>query len=211
MVDLKNSRDGGKIFFTLNGNNPDEKSTLYTGPFKITETTTVKTFTKWDDAQSRIASYLIEKRSAMAAVKTDQLRPGLKASIYFGKYSELPDFSELKPIVTKTVPGVFHTIAGRYSYFGVVFDGYILIPENGVYGLSINSDDGSKLSIDGSEPVLNDGIHGMREEGRSYPLTKGYHKLRIEYFQCDGGEGLEFLVESPGQPKVIVPASWLFN
>jgi hypothetical protein len=51
----------------------------------------------------------------------------------------------------------------------------------------------------------------MREEGRSYPLTKGYHKLRIEYFQCDGGEGLEFLVEAPEKQKIIVPATWLFN
>ena len=46
----------------------------------------------------------------------------------------------------------------------------------------------------------------MREEGRSYPLAKGYHKLRIEYFQRFGGIGLEFLVEAPGQQKTVVPA-----
>jgi hypothetical protein len=62
-VELKNSREGGKIFYTTNGSNPDEKSTLYVGPFKISETTTIKTFTKWNDARSRVASYLIEKKN----------------------------------------------------------------------------------------------------------------------------------------------------
>ncbi len=36
----------------------------------------------------------------------------------------------------------------------------------------VNSDDGSKLIIDGTEPVDNDGIHGMKEEGRSFPLSQ---------------------------------------
>ena len=103
----------------------------------------------------------------------------------------LPDFSALKPAMTKTVTEVSHTVAGKDSLFAIVFEGYILIPADGVYGLYINSDDGSKMTIDGTEPVVNDGIHGMREEGRSYPLAKGYHKLRIEYFQ-GGGIGLNF-------------------
>jgi alpha-L-fucosidase len=67
------------------------------------------------------------------------------------------------------------------------------------------------MIIDGTDPVLNDGIHGMKEEGRYYPLARGYHKLRIEYFQRAGGIGLEFLVEAPGQPKKIAPPNMLFN
>ncbi len=95
LVDLKNNRDGGEIFYTLNGKNPDEKSTLYKGPFKITETTTVKTYTKWNDAQSRSASYLIEKKRAMAPMKADHLKPGLKASIYFGSLANCLIFQNL--------------------------------------------------------------------------------------------------------------------
>jgi Glycosyl hydrolases family 2/Glycosyl hydrolases family 2, sugar binding domain/Chitobiase/beta-hexosaminidase C-terminal domain/Glycosyl hydrolases family 2, TIM barrel domain/PA14 domain len=210
-VELINFREGGKIFYTIDGSEPTEKSSRYLTPFNISETTTIKVFTKWEDATSRTISYNLEKKSLITAVGADKVKPGLKALIYNGEFDVLPDFSKLKSVKNKTVPVVSHTVAGRDSLFGIVFEGYLLIPADGVYGLYINSDDGSKMIIDGTDPVINDGIHGMKEEGRNYPLAKGYHKLRIEYFQRTGGIGLEFLVEAPGQPKKIVPATMLFN
>ena len=210
-AELVNFRSGGKIFYTTDGTEPTEKSTQYSTPFKISETTTIKTFTKWNEAQSRTISYLIEKKSIMPAIETSNVRPGLKAQIFVGNFSVMPDFSTLKPVATKTVTLVSNSIAGRDSLYSIEFEGYILIPADGAYGLYIRSDDGSKLVLDGTDPVMNDGVHGMVEEGRSYPLAKGYHKLRIEYFQQTGGSGLEFLVEAPGEKKAIVPASWLFN
>ena len=106
---------------------------------------------------------------------------------------------------------MYTLLQAKDSLFAMVFEGYIQIPADGVYGLYINSDDGSKMIIDNTDPVLNDGIHGMKEEGRSYPLAKGFHKVRIEYFQRTGGIGLEFLVETTNQPKTVVPSNWLFN
>ena len=62
-VELKNYRDGGKIFYTIDGSDPSEISTQYIRPFKITETTTIKAFTKWNDSQSCSISYVIEKKN----------------------------------------------------------------------------------------------------------------------------------------------------
>ncbi len=210
-IELKNYREGGKIYYTTDGSVPTENSSVYSSPVKISQTTTVNAFTKWSDNQSRIISILIEKKSPLPAMTTGKLKPGLKATIFEGNFTELPDFSSLKPVLTKTVTRVSHTVAGRDSLFSIVFEGYILIPSDGVYGLYINSDDGSKLVIDGTETVVNYGIHGMREEGKSFPFARGFHKLRIEYFQHTGGIGLEFLVEAPEKQKINVPASWLFN
>ena len=223
VAELINNRPGGKIFYTTDGSEPDENSKQYTEPFKLSETTTIKAFTKWEDAQSRVVYYQIEKKDVMPATDMDKLKPGLKASIYDVKFTKMPDFTTLKPLKIKTVPGVFHTVAGKGSFYGIVFEGYILIPADGVYGLFINSVDGSKMVLDETEIVVNDWIHFIREggknyprgkegyEGKHYPLGKGYHKLRIEYFQGGGGAVLEFLVEAPGQQKSIVPATWLFN
>jgi hypothetical protein len=210
VTELINYRPGGKIYYTTDGSEPTVKSNLYTGPLKLSESSTIKAFTKWDDAQSRIESYRIEKKVVMPSVNVEKPKPGLKASIYEEKLTILPDFNSLKPARTKTVSGVIHTVAAKDSFYGIVFEGYILIPADGIYGLFINSDDGSKMILDESEIIVNDGIHGMREEGKYFPLGKGYHKLRIEYFQAEGGVGLEFLVEAPGQKKSIVPASWLY-
>jgi hypothetical protein len=210
-AELVNNRPGGKIFYTTDGSEPDENSMQYSEPFVLSQTSTIKAFTKWADAKSRVTSYKVEKKEVMPAASVGKLKPGLKASVYDGRFTVMPDFNILKPVKTKTVPGVFHTVAGKDSFFGIVFEGYILIPADGVYGLFINSDDGSKMVLDDNEIVMNDGIHGMKEEGKHYPLAKGYHKLRIEYFQGEGGVGLEFLVEAPGQQKSVVPATWLFN
>lgn len=209
--ELKNSRSGGKIYYTTDGSEPTLKSLQYNGPVKVTANTTIKAFTKWDDAESRTISYSLEKKEPLPPVTPEKIRPGLRVSVYDGNFSELPSFSALKPAIVKNATIVSNTAAGRDSLFAIVFEGYVLIPENGVYGFYINSDDGSKLTIDSTEPVMNDGIHGMREEGRSYPLEKGYHKLKIEYFQRVGGIGLQFLVEAPGLKKTEVPAEWLFN
>jgi hypothetical protein len=210
-VELKNQREGGKIFYTLDGSEPTENSTLYTGQFNITETTAIRTFTKWDDSKSRIISYNIEKASIQPSTIIDKTTRGLKAFIFNGHFNELPDYSKLKPDAIKTVQSVIHSVAGKDSLFSIVFEGYIQIPVEGVYAFYINSDDGSKMFIDATDPVVNDGIHGLTEEGKSYPLAKGFHKLRIEYFQRTGGLGLQFLVEAPGQQKTQVPAAWLFN
>jgi hypothetical protein len=147
----------------------------------------------------------------MPAMPQTNLKSGFRASIYEGKFTKMPDFNELKPVRSRIVQSIDYKVAGRDSFFAIIFEGYILIPADGVYGLFINSDDGSKLVIDNKDTIVNDGIHGMREEGKHFPLAAGYHKVRIEYFQGEGGAGLEFLTEAPGREKAIVSASWLYN
>jgi hexosaminidase len=68
VAELRNNRLGGKIFYTTDGSEPNENSKQYTAPFRFSETCTIKAFTKWEDAQSRVISYQIEKKDVMPAM-----------------------------------------------------------------------------------------------------------------------------------------------
>ena len=72
VAELKNNRPGGKIFYTIDGSEPTLKSAQYSEPFKLSETCTVKAFTKWEDAQSRTISYKIEKKEIIPAKDSDK-------------------------------------------------------------------------------------------------------------------------------------------
>ncbi len=211
IVKLSNTRAEGKIYYTTDGSNPDTKSALYNEPVSITQSCTFKAFTVWNDAQSRVSSFDLEKKEKMAAMSETNLKPGLKATVYNGTFTKMPDFNGLKLSLSKTAVSVSNEVAGKDSFYAILFEGFVLIPSDGVYGLFINSDDGSKMIIDNKDTVTNDGVHGMREEGKYYPLSGGLHKIRIEYFQGEGGSGLEFLTDFQGRGKIPVPASWLFH
>jgi hypothetical protein len=82
---------------------------------------------------------------------------------------------------------------GKYGFttrFALTLNGFIDIPYEGQWLFFIESDDGSKLFIDGNLVIENDGLHGMVEKSSSVRLTKGKHVLRVEFSQWDWGGGL---------------------
>jgi hypothetical protein len=210
-VKLANNRPGGKIYFTTDGSEPSVTSAIYSTPLIINETTEIRAFTQWADNRSRTASISIEKKNPIPSMEVYDLKPGLIASVYYGEFNELPDLHKLRSAFTRTVSEVSHNLAKRDSFFAIDYDGYLLIPADGVYGIWLVSDDGSRLILNGTEIISNDGIHGLREEGAYFPLAKGYHKIRLEYFQREGGAGLKLLLEVPGHQRSVVPEPWFFH
>ena len=90
------------------------------------------------------------------------------------------------------------------------FVGKINIPTTGPYGFFTNSDDGSRLFIDGALVATSDGPHGTVETGGAVMLTSGLHDIRIDYVNS-GSTGSETLAwQGPGIAKATVPASALF-
>ena len=210
---LTSHNPNAKIYYTLDGTEPGENSTIYTTPITIKESCTIKAYAQHENGKSGTIAYPLVKKDITPATAAGKYKKGLAVNIYEGKFTNLPDFSKLTPVKTTQFENVSARVTELTQNFALTFDGYILIPEDGVYGLSINSDDGSKMVLDGKDVLLNDGLHPRSvEKGDYYALGKGYHKLHIEYFmESTRRPALRLTVEMQGQRRNEVPAEWLFR
>ena len=95
--------------------------------------------------------------------------------------------------------------------FGLRFDGFIEVPETGVYIFALDSDDGSRLWIGEDLVVDNDGLHGSERAVGRYALEKGKHPLRIAYFNKTGGSDLAVFYSGPGFEMRTLPAEVLYH
>lgn len=214
-VRMHNVAQQGEIRYTENGSMPNEKSTLYTEPLVLTGTTTLKARTFWPDGS---ASAVSEKTYPKVALQAAEQVNGLQAGLLYAYYEDeeeewwvLPDFDELTPVSTGIATKCSLKPARRSEWFGLTFEGYLRIPEDGVYTFYTNSDDGSKLFIGPSLVVDNDYDHPMVEKRGQIALEAGTHPLVVTFFQGAGGKGLEVSYEGPGMPKGELPPGVLYH
>ena len=151
----------------------------------------------------------------------ENLEPGLSGE-YFDMGSLLEDFptipADKKPVlkrVDKTI-NFESTQEGFHGtqlvdFFFIRWTGKIRIPKDGNYTFILESDDGSRLFIDGKQIIDHNGLHGMEEKSGGAELKAGDHDIKIEFFENDVDAGCKFLWQPPGATKEIVPASALLH
>ena len=127
--------------------------------------------------------------------------PGLKVDLYEGNWEALPDYSQLTPVKSGIAPKVSLSYSFNNELFGMVFEGFLDIPETEVYNFYLKSDDGGRIYLDGNPLIDYDGIHGAGERKTSVALEKGLHPFRLIYFQRFGGLELKVSWESPDFSK----------
>ncbi len=201
-VSLEN-RKALAMRYTLDGSEPTRNSAPYLEPILIRESVTVK-------AGSFDASWNSSGTVAASFRKTDYgktsrppsgLVPGLRFAYYEGAWEALPDFAGLKPSVSGTVSNFNIDRRRRDQDFAFAFDGWIRIPADGLYSFFVSSDDGVRLSVNGEEVVLDDGVHGIQEKRGQIALRGGWAPVALRYFQHLGGFGLELRWAGPGFGK----------
>ncbi|NJK85923.1 MAG: hypothetical protein HC906_08100 [Bacteroidales bacterium] len=77
--------------------------------------------------------------------------------------------------------------------FCIRWNGFLCPKESGAYRLSISSDDGSRLYLNGKQIVENWGIQGMRVKSAIVELEANKkYPLQIDYFENTGWAGIKF-------------------
>ncbi len=95
--------------------------------------------------------------------------------------------------------------------FSILFKGYLYVPESGNYELSIASDDGSFLMMDGKTLISNPGYHALIDVSQSFFLTKGLHSFAVKYFNDTADAGIVLSWMPPNQSKQVIPGRYFFQ
>ena len=145
-----------------------------------------------------------------ATIEVKKPKPGLLFEVCHGRFDRAPKLEKQK-IIKKGVArslDVLAMAAPKSDDFAIKLEGFLKIPEDGVYRLILNSDDGSILHIGREVIVDNDGPHPAQDVGTLLRLRKGYLPIRIDYFEATGDAELNFFIEDGSGKRS--PATPLF-
>lgn len=224
---LKNSFDptvsisaepGAHIMYRLD--HADAKSnptwSSYQKPMTFNNTTIVFAKAASSALDATLQSDEVEVTAAkydwLPASKAQPTSIGLKYSYYepSGKI-DMKVFESSQPKASGTADQVNLSKKQRADKFAFKFEGYVKVEKDGLYEFSLLSDDGSKLWIDNIETINNDGDHGNMEKSGKAALRKGFHAIKVLYFDSGGGNDLSLKIQIEGGTKTEMTKEMLWH
>jgi hexosaminidase len=164
--------------------------------------------------RSEITRTIVYNKAPLPPVANQPTVNGLKYQLFTGSFDNTTQLNIAAPLdsTALTVKSINVNSFRRNSQsFGIIYNGFIRIDADGVYGFSTQSDDGSVLLIDDQPVVDNDGKHALYEKGGSVPLQKGFHKFTLKYFNVGSSGNMHVFMTIPGKPKGELPPDILYN
>lgn len=133
---------------------------------------------------------------------------------------QLPDFDTMVSSRTLYVDFVniaprswsagFTGLKDRFEWFGIQYTGFFQPAKAGEYAFRLLSDDGSKLFVDDSLVINNDGQHGLFSRSARILLDEPSHRIKIPYFQGPRYQlALLLFVQTGDSKEEIFPGRYL--
>lgn len=215
-VSLSSVYPNGRIFYTLDGSIPDEKSEVYKKPFQVNfgGEQKIKLNLIIETAKGRrssVYSAIFLRRLYLGGQPFSGNKEGVNYKLYEGSFESAKDLEKGTPVAEGETKMFNPRQFNKTENFGVILEGYLKVNEDGIYNFAVESDDGSVLYIDGEEIVNNDGVHELKRVENHVPLRQGFHKIKLLYFQRTTAIGLRVLWGKNGQPLSGINTNTLFH
>ncbi len=207
---------GGRIHYTLDDTDPDERSPLYQSPLRVplVNHRSVKVnviVVTPAGRRSVVYGATLLRRPLEPAVPYQDRKPGLAFTLFRGRFVTTMDLDGAAPTAAGRADSVGLAWFEREADYGVIFKGYVNVSADGYYQFGSESDDGSMLYVDDEEVVANDREHGRYLVSGHIPLAKGFHRIEVKYFQMGGESALRVLWAPSGQQLRVIEPSALFH
>jgi hypothetical protein len=214
-ITLQNLNRETTLRYTLDGSEPTVTSPIYSKALTLSSSCDLKmkSWDKWGQPYET-STVKFTKEKALISLQDLKLTKGLNFKKFDGKFSRIPDMSNLTPSKTGVSLNYEPRSAAQQQHqFALQYTGYIKVPKIGQYTFHLKSDDGSRITI-GDQKVVELNILSDRdpwESKGSIPLSVGFHKLQIDYFQHLVHSVLEIEYSVDGGPIKPVTADMLYR
>jgi hexosaminidase len=196
-----------KVRYTLDGTIPMVTSPVLPQRYTITKPLTIK-MAAFNEQGKRGEIYTLQYKKEMYAkpVAIQPTKQGLNTTYYKQYFKSATLLAGQKPdsfFVSKnfTIPASI-----KAPSFGLQYEGYIQIPETGIYSFFLTCDDGGILTIGDKIVVNNDSLHAAIQKTGQAALQKGLHPIRLAFIEGGGGYKLELKYsKSYNNPVDIAP------
>jgi beta-glucosidase len=155
-----------------------------------------------------IKGKIIESRF-MSTTLNGKISQGLTAEYFDNmEFKGQPMVVQVDSVINFAWPQESHPdMQGINEEFSVRWKGQLTADQDGLYAMSISSDDGSRLYVNGELLIDNWGIQGVRTRNGFINLQKDVPvDIMIEYFENTGYAAIQFAWEYIGEDRLIAEA-----
>ena len=197
-----------QIHYTLDGSQPTESSPGYTKPFiaRQTATLTVRSF-RAGALPSNTVTIPATVYALSPAAHAAKTAAGLKVAKYELNPNTVADLEKVAPIrdTISINPGL--NDLSRSENAGLIYTGYVTVPQDALYTWYLSVDDGAILWIDNQEIINHDGKHANTEKSGKIALKKGPHAFKLAYIQAGSDKAFKLEYSADGIDRQELPAS----
>ena len=145
-------------------------------------------------------------KALVPAVTAAGAKPGVRWEAYAGSFTWVPQFQQIKPTSSGRANDVLLSVWPLKQSDGICYSGYIEVPADGAYTLSLTTDAAAILRIHDALVIDADYKHqpGQKMEG-SIELKAGLHPFRLACVQRGGApKQLELEWKKAGETEPVV-------